>query len=440
MKERDLTKGSIFKNILIVSIPLIIASMVNMLYNFTDMFWISQIGPEGVSAVGTTALFIWMASSLMLIVNMGTQIEISYAVGEGNKERVQYLVNNSMKFSLVVGLIFGVIQFVFANQLINFFDIDNTQTYDWAVSYLRVCSVFIVTTSINQTFSAIYNGLGNTMAVLVIMCIGMILNMFLDPLFIHILQLDVTGAGLATVFSSIISMIIFIGYTVKTSELLSKIKDKVDFVEIKKISKLGLFPTIQNVAFAGIAMVITKYVSAFGDEAIAIQRVGNDIESLTWMIGLGISTAISVFIGQNIAAKEYKRVHRASLMMLGTMFIYGLLITILFFVADEQIYGIFFDDASLISLGKDYLMFAAFAQIPMIIESTITGIFNGYQKTNIAPFFSITGNIIRIPMAVYFGAVMGLNGVWLALAISSIYKGLGMAISMIYLKLKGKLY
>ncbi len=440
MKDRDLTKGSIFKNILIVSVPLIIASMVNMLYNFTDMFWISQIGPEGVSAVGTTALFIWMASSLMLIVNLGTQIEISYAVGEGNKERVQYLVNNSMKFSLVVGLIFGVIQFIFANQLIDFFDIDNQQTYDWAVSYLRVCSVFIVTTSINQTFSAIYNGLGNSMVVLVIMCIGMILNMFLDPLFIHVLQLDVTGAGLATVISSIISMIIFVIYTIKTSDLLNNIKDKVDFSEIKKIANLGLFPTIQNVAFAGIAMIITKYVSAFGDDAIAIQRVGNDIESLTWMIGLGISTAISVFIGQNIAAKEYKRVHRASLMMIGIMTLYGMCITLLFTVADEQIYGIFFDDTVLIDLGRDYLLFAAFAQIPMILEATITGIFNGYQKTNIAPFFSISGNVLRIPMAVIFGSTMGLNGVWLALALTSIYKGLGMVISMLYLKLKGKLY
>ncbi len=440
MKERDLTKGSIFKNILVVSVPLIIASMVNMLYNFTDMYWISQIGPEGVSAVGTTALFIWMASSLMLIVNLGTQLEISYAVGEGNQDRVQYLVNNSMKFSLVVGLIFGVIQFIFANQLINFFDIENQQTYEWAVSYLRVCSVFIVTTSINQTFSAIYNGLGNSMAVLVIMCIGMILNMVLDPLFIHVLQLDVTGAGLATVLSSIISLLIFISYTLKTSHLLHRIKEQVDYEEIKKIAKLGFFPTIQNVAFAGIAMIITKYVSAFGDEAIAIQRVGNDIESLTWMIGLGISTAISVFIGQNIAAKEYKRVHRASVMMIAIMTVYGIFVTALFIFADEQIYSIFFDDLTLIDLGRDYLLFAAFAQIPMILEATITGIFNGYQKTNIAPFFSISGNVLRIPMALYFGAVIGLNGVWLALALSSIYKGVGMIGSLVYFKVRRTVY
>ncbi len=440
MKERDLTRGSIFKNILIVSVPLIIASMVNMIYNFTDMYWISSIGPEGVSAVGTTALFIWMASSLMLIVNLGAQIEISYAKGEDNHDRVKYLVNNALKFSLFVGFAFGLIQFVFANQLINFFDIDNPLTYKWAVSYLRVTAVFIMTTSINQTFSAIYNGLGNTMSVLVIMCIGMILNMVLDPLFITVLDLKVAGAGLATVFSSLISMILFIVYTLKTSDLLDRIKDKVDFVEIKKIAKLGFFPTIQNVSFAGIAMIITKYVSSFGDDAIAIQRVGNDIESMTWMIGLGISTAVSVFVGQNIAAKQYDRVHKASMMMITMMTCYAFIVTLIFIFANEQIYGIFFDDPVLISLGRDYLLFAALAQIPMILEATITGIFNGYQKTNVAPFFSISGNIIRIPLALYFGAVMGLNGVWLALAISSIYKGIGMVIAMVYYKSRQKLY
>lgn len=439
MKEKDLTKGSILKNILIVAIPLILTNMVNMLYNFTDMYWISQIGPEGVSAVGTTALFIWMGASLMIVVTLGTQIRISYAKGKKDEEQVKKISATALKYALMVSITYGLFLFVFANQIIGFFNIENEMTYTWAVHYLRICTFFIICISINQTFMAIYNGLGNTISVLLIMCTGLIINMILDPIFIHVLDLKVVGAALATFFSSLTSTIIFIVYSMKNSHLLTKIKTKIDYDEIKAITKLGIYPTIQNMMFAGIAMIITRFVSTFGDEAIAIQRVGNDIESLSWMIGIGITSAIGVFVGQNVAANRYDRVRAGSRIMVITMLGYGILVTSLFIFFPENIYHIFFDEPIYIQMGVDYLLIAAFAQIPMIMESTFTGIFNGYQKTNIAPFFSISGNLLRIPLAYFLSLSLGLNGIWFALLISSIYKGIGLIGAYIYLQFTHKL-
>ncbi len=440
MKEKDLTQGSILKNILIVAIPLILTNMVNMLYNFTDMYWISQIGPEGVSAVGTTALFIWMGASIMIIVNLGTQIRVSYAKGQKDEEKVKKISANALKFAGMVSATYGLFLFIFANQIIGFFNITNPQTHLWAVHYLQICTFFIICISINQTFMAIYNGLGNTISVLIIMCTGLIINMILDPVLIHILDLKVVGAALATFISSLTSTLIFVIYTLKKSNLLDKIKDKIDFEEIKSIAKLGFYPTIQNMMFAGIAMIITRFVSSFGDEAIAVQRVGNDIESLSWMIGIGITSAIGVFVGQNAAANRFDRVRSGSRIMIATMLCYGLFVTSIFVFLPENIYRIFFHEDVYIQMGIDYLLIAAFAQIPMIMESTFTGIFNGYQKTNIAPFFSISGNLLRIPLAFYLSMFLGLNGIWYALLISSIYKGLGLIISYYYLNFQKKLH
>ncbi len=440
MKERDLTKGSILKNILIIALPLILTNMVNMLYNFTDMYWISQIGPEGVSAVGTTGVIIWMGASIMILVNLGTQIRISYAKGKEDKEKVKKITASSLKLSLIVSMSYGIFLFLFANQIIGFFNIDNPTTYTWAVDYLRICTFFIICISINQTYTAIYNGLGNTISVLVIMCIGLVINIFLDPLFIHVLDLKVVGAAIATFIASFTSTIIFTIYTFKTTNLLDKIKDKLDIVECKKIINLGIFPTIQNMLFAGIAMIIMRFVSNFGDSAIAIQRVGNDIESLSWMIGIGITSAIGVFVGQNSAANKIDRVEQGSKIMVLTMLVYGIFVTSIFLTFPSEIFSIFFTDSVYISMGVDYLLIAAFAQIFMIMESTFTGIFNGYKKTNIAPFFSISGNLLRIPLAIGLSSIMGLNGIWVALLISSIYKGSGLIIAYFYMKKTKKIY
>ncbi len=440
MKERDLTKGSILKNILIIALPLILTNMVNMLYNFTDMYWISQIGPEGVSAVGTTGVIIWMGASIMILVNLGTQIRISYAKGKEDKEKVKKITASSLKLSLIVSMSYGIFLFLFANQIIGFFNIDNPTTYTWAVDYLRICTFFIICISINQTYTAIYNGLGNTISVLVIMCIGLVINIFLDPLFIHVLDLKVVGAAIATFIASFTSTIIFTIYTFKTTNLLDKIKDKLDIVECKKIINLGIFPTIQNMLFAGIAMIIMRFVSNFGDSAIAIQRVGNDIESLSWMIGIGITSAIGVFVGQNSAANKIDRVEQGSKIMVLTMLVYGIFVTSIFLTFPSEIFSIFFTDSVYISMGVDYLLIAAFAQIFMIMESTFTGIFNGYKKTNIAPFFSISGNLLRIPLAIGLSSIIGLNGIWVALLISSIYKGSGLIIAYFYMKKTKKIY
>lgn len=434
MKELNLTTGSVFKNIAIVSVPLIVSSAINMLYNFTDMYWISSVGPEAVSSVGTTALLLWLSASVIMIVNLGTQIEVSYAKGQEDHGRIKHLIVNSLKYSFLVGLAVGVVYLIFAPNIISFFKIETESTFNWAVSYLRICSLFVITSSLNQTFSSIYNGLGDSKQVLYYMGIGMVANIFLDPFFIKVLDMGVEGAAIATLLASLITLVLFARSAFKAYDVKGLFSFDLDGSFVSKVTKMGFFPTIQNILFSSIAMVLTRIISGFGDQAIAISRVGNDIEALTWMVGIGISTAIGVFVGQNISAGQKERAVHATNLMLGTMSLYGIGISLFFVFGGSFIYELFFDDPTLIALGHNYLMFAALTQVFVIVEQVITGVLNGYQKTNIAPIFSITGNFLRIPLAIVLSQVFGLNGIWIAIGISSIFKGVGILIAYIYLK------
>lgn len=438
MQNRDLTKGSILKNILIVSVPIIVGNLIGMLYNFTDMYWISKVGTAGVSAVGTTALFIWLGSSYIILAALGGQIKVSHAIGHHDSDLSDIVAAKTLKLAGVLSLIYGAVLFLFSNQIIDFFKLGDPLTIQWASQYLQICGIFIVFLLMNQAFSAVYNGMGNTSLVLKIMAVGILLNVVLDPLFIVVFDMKVVGAALATLIGAVVSTLIFAWYTYKNTNVFSKFKMKRDFTIDKEIIKLGFLPMVQNMLFAGIAIVITRYISTFGDEAIAIQKVGSDIESLTWMIGIGISTAVSVFVGQNFAAKEFQRIQQGSRIILWLMTGYGLLITFTFLTCSAQIYSIFFTDAHLISLGEDYLGIVGVSQLFMIYEAVFTGIFNGYGKTNIAPFFSISGNLARLPLAVILTPYFGLNGIWIAISISAVYKGIGMTIAYIVFRINQK--
>lgn len=429
MKEINLTKGPVIKNIALISIPLILSSAINMLYNLTDMYWISSVGSEAVSSIGTTALFLWFSAATIMIVNLGTQIEVSYAKGREDHELIDHIISTSLKYSAFVGIIIGLIFLIFAPQLIGFFKVENPNTFNWAVSYLRISSLFVIVSSLNQTFSSIYNGLGDSKQVLYYMGIGMVSNIFLDPFLIKVLNLGVEGAAIATLLSAMITFVLFSVSIFKTYSLNKVFSFDLDFTFIKKITKLGFFPTIQNILFSSIAMVLTRIISSFGDNAIAISRVGNDIEALTWMIGIGISTSIGVFVGQNISANQNQRAKHAINLMAVVMASYGLLVSIFFVVGGDFIYKLFFDDPQLISLGHDYLLIAAMSQVFVILEQVITGALNGYRQTNIAPIFSIGGNLLRIPLALILSDIFGLNGIWYAIGISSFVKFLGIYIA-----------
>lgn len=429
MKSYDLTKGSIFKNIILVSIPLILGNFISMLYNFTDIFWISKIGPAGVSAVGTTSLFIWLGASYISLATLGGRIKVSHAVGKKDMDAAAQVSYKSLRLGLLLSILYGFILFTFNEQIIGFFNLSDPTTLAWAQEFLKITGVTMIFMLLNHVYSAIYNGMGNTPLVLKIMAIGVVVNMILDPLFIITFDLKVAGAAYATLLGSVVTFLIFTYHTYKHTQIFKQMRIKSDFKLDLEIIKLGFTPMIQNMTFTFISIFITRFIATFGDEAIAIQKVGNEIESLTWMVGVGISTAISVFVGQNYAAHQYDRIKKGSRIMTALLSGYGLIITLIFIFYGANLYSIFFAEPELIGLGQDYLYIIGFSQLFMIYEAIFTGIFNGYGKINVPAFFGISGNLMRIPLIVLFTPAFGLNGIWIAITISSIYKGVGMIFS-----------
>ncbi len=437
-KKRDLTKGSIYKNLLWVAIPTLLTSLVQMAYNLTDMYWVGELvhESEAIAAVATGGFYMWFGFGLILLVKIGTSVNISHAAGRNNHEEIESFGNNGFIFMLAVGLVYSMIGIFAGKYFIDFFNIDSSIFTEYAYQYLRVISMGVIVMFMVNLFNGIYDGLGLTIMTFVVSATGMVLNMVLDPYFIHEtitvfgttingLGLEVKGAAFATVISQSFVLLLYITiYIGKNRPFHLHPVKYFNKDAIKKIFIIGYPVGLQSVLFTIIAVIITRMQSEFGLEIVAVQRLGSQIEAFAWMIASGFQVALATFVGQNFAAGRLDRVKSVYKASMQILIPYGILVNIVLFVFAKQLFAIFIDSPETLEYGKMYLEILSFSQLFMILELSTAGAFNGLGKTKYPSAVGIIGNFLRVPMAYIFAISMGFVGIWWAVSLSSMLKGI----------------
>jgi Na+-driven multidrug efflux pump len=198
---------------------------------------------------------------------------------------------------------------------------------------------------------------------------------------------------------------------------------------IKTIFKLAVPIALESLAFCLLTMFSQRIEARFGAAAFATGRIGAQIESLTWLIGGGFSSALVAFVGQNYGAGKTERINRGvkfSLMLMGA---WGIIIVIFFLVLGKYIFYIFLPDPEIVGLGKYYLWIVSAAQIPMNLEAVWSGTFKGKGKTIPPSLVSIVANIAKPVLALLLSrTTLGVYGVWVAIAAGDALRGLGLFI------------
>ena len=258
------------------------------------------------------------------------------------------------------------------------------------------------------------------------------MNMILDPVLIlgpgPFPKLGVAGAAIATVTAQAIVMsIMILGIMVQKKENVLKgtrIFAKIPRKYLGGICKIGIPTAIQGMAYCVISMVLTRMISVFGAEAVATQRVGGQIESVSWNTADGFAAALNAFVGQNYGAGEMNRVKKGYRASLWTVGVWGVLIMLSFIIFPEPIARIFFHEPKAIATAVGYLVIIGFSEAFMCVELTTIGALSGLGKTRLCSIISIILTGARIPLAVILGGMMGLSGIWWAISSTSIVKGI----------------
>ncbi|MGL5677800.1 MAG: MATE family efflux transporter [Cellulosilyticaceae bacterium] len=444
----DLTKGPIIEKLVALSLPIMGTSFIQMAYNMTDMIWIGRVGSNAVAAVGTAGFFTWLAMAFVIISKIGAEIKVAQSIGREDFKGTKAYVLSALQINVVLAVLYGIFLLVCGKGLIGFFRLDDVEMVGMAKTYLDVMALGMVFYFINPVFTAIFNGMGDSKTPFVINTIGLVFNMLFDPLLIlggfGIPALGVLGAALATVAAQIVVCICFIVVMLKRklSYLTINVFQRPDFTSIKEICLIGFPAAVQSALFTMFSMVIGRIVAVWGPVPIAVQKVGSQIEAISWMTAGGLSTALGTFVGQNYGADQKERIEKGFKMSMLLALAIGAFATVLLVCFGRPVFSVFLPEAEAIEGGVVYLAILGYSQIFMCIEITTTGLFNGLGRTYIPSILSIILTGARIPMAMILSRpeVLGIDGVWWSITISSVLKGIVLFSVYLYLKKKGKLY
>ena len=431
--EGNLTKGPILKTLTKLAIPIMASSFLGTLYNITDMAWIGLLGAKAVAGVGVGGMFTWLSQGLVSLARMGGQVQVAQHIGRREREEAHGYAQAAVQMSALLGILFAAIVLILLKPLIGFFKLEDAEALAAAFSYTKIACGLIVFSFLSLTLTGLYTAQGDSKTPFAANLVGLAANMILDPVLIlgpgPFPKLGVTGAAIATVTAQFIVMSILVMriLVTKKENVLKGIQlfEKIPPKYVRGICKIGIPTALQGMAYCMISMVLTRMVSGFGAEAIATQRVGGQIESVSWNTADGFGAALNAFIGQNYGAGKMDRVkkgYRASLITVG---VWGLFITLLFVCFPEQISGVFFHEPTAIATAVGYMIIIGYSEAFMSVELMTVGALSGLGKTHLCSVISITLTSARIPLAILLsGTALGLLGIWWALTATSVVKGI----------------
>lgn len=429
-KNIDLLNGNILSSLTELALPIMATSLVQTAYNLTDMAWIGLVGSDAVAAVGAAAMYTWLSSGVVALARMGGQVKVAHAYGEGDQNQAVQYGKGALQMAIGLAAVYGLSAILFAEPLIGFFHLNSPSVVENAKLYLQIACGLIVFAFIGQTLTGLYTASGNSRTPFIANCVGLGANMILDPLLIFGLGpvpgLGVAGAAIATVTAQLIVTLVLALFMRREPELKAQmcIWRPTPLANMKMMIRIGFPAAVQSMIYCGISMVLTRFVTAWGDTAVAVQRVGGQIESISWMTADGFGMAINAFVGQNFGAGNLKRVKKGYMTAAAIMFIWGIFTTCLLIFGAAPIFSLFIHEAEVIPVGASYLRIIGFSEMFMCVELMTVGAMSGMGKTMEASVITIVLTATRIPLAMFLGSTfLGLDGIWWALTISSIVKG-----------------
>ena len=408
MQKIDLTKGKVTRVLLATAIPIMGSSLLQFTYNLVDMLFVGRLGSDAVASVGSSSFFIGLGYSINAIVVIGTGIKVAHSIGNSDEIKTKGYINSGLILNFIIGLIYSLLLVLLGKELISFLDLGNLRVERDGYIYLALSAPMLFFAFFNLLYTRILSSYGNNKIALKINAVGVLTNIILDPILIYTLGLGVKGAAIATLISNVL---MFALYNIKSNKILYyDFKIKYSLQKIIEIIKLGFPMSFQRVLFTLVNISLAKIISNFGSDAIAAQKIGLQIESITFMVIGGLNGAISSFAGQN------------SSLRIGL--IYSLFMALIFIFIPGSLVSLFIKEDNTASIACGYLQIVGLSQLFSTIEMVSNGLFTGVGRPKIPAIISIIFTVLRIPMALVFIRSIGVNGIWLSIALSSVLKGL----------------
>lgn len=424
---KNLTEGPITRQLFNLALPIMGTSFIQMAYSITDMAWVGRLGSEAVAAIGAVGILTWMTTSISLLNKVGAEVSVGQSIGARNQEDARQYASHNLTIALILSLCWGLLLFLFAHPIISIYKLSAPISAQ-SVEYLRIISTAFPFIFLASAFTGIHNAAGLSKIPFYISGAGLVMNMILDPLFILVFEWGTAGAAWATWLSEATVIVLFIYQLKYRLRLLDGFPFfvKLKGIYSKRILQLGLPVALLNTFFAIINLFMGRTASTYGGHiGLMTLTAGGQIEAIAWNTSQGFSTALSAFTAQNYAARRKERMVSAYHTTLKMTTVFGIFCTLLFVFYGSEVFSWIVPEKEAYEAGGVYLQIDGYSMLFMMLEITMQGLFYGTGRTVPPAIISITFNTLRIPIAIGLSAAgLGVVGVWWAISLSSMLKGI----------------
>ena len=445
INKNNFAQGSIAKHITNLAGPLFVAQLINVI----DRVYIGRIPEISTLAMGGLGLCLPSISIIIAFANlfgMGGSPLCSIARGQGKNDEAEEIMGNSFSLLVIFGILLTVIVFVLKEDLLWLFGASK-DTIVYANDYMTIYLFGTIFVLISLGMNSFINSQGFAKIGMCTVLIGAILNIVLDPIFIFTFELGVKGAAIATVISQFISALWTI-YFLTGNKTILKLKKKnmrLKIIHVKKIVSLGMAGFMMAITNSTVTIVCNATLQKYGgDLYIAIMTIINSIREVASLPGQGISNACQPVLGYNYGAGKSDRVIQGIKFVTFSALLMMLILWFAITFFPELFIKIFSHNPEIVKDGVNALRLYFFGFFMMAFQMVGQAVAVGLGKSRQAIFFSVFRKvIIVVPLTLILPIYIGINGVFIAEAISNFIGGGACYITMwltIVKKLKYKCY
>lgn len=398
--ERDLTSGSVWKNIVYFSLPYLLSYFLQTLYGLADLFIVGQFdGVASTTAVSIGSQVMHMLTVMIVGLAMGTTVNIGRAVGARDTKKASKVVGNTMVLFICVSVVLAVVLLLLVRPIVNVMSTP-AEAVEGTVRYLTICFIGIPFITAYNVIASIFRGLGDSKSPMYFIAIACVANIALDYIFIGAFHMGPEGAALGTTLSQTISVVVSLWVILKKQTGISVKREdfRPDRVTMGQVLKIGI-PIAAQDGFIQVAfIIITIIANRRGLNAAAAVGIVEKIISFLFLVPSSMLSTVSALGAQNMGAGKYERADQILRYAMGIAVGFGLFVSLLIQVTAETAVGLFTTDAVVILLGAQYIRGYIWDCIFAGVHFSFSGYFCAYGRSEISFIHNLIAILcVRIP-------------------------------------------
>ncbi|MFT4975110.1 MAG: putative MATE family efflux protein [Myxococcota bacterium] len=422
----QLVEGSVSSNLANLTGPMLIGITSIMIMNFIDTFFVARLGAIPLAALSYTFPVVATLGSVAMGMGIGATSVLARAIGEGHDDRVRRVTTDTLMLSLIVVGVLSTVGYLTITPVFSLLGAD-AQTLPLVDDYMSVWYLGMIFLVIPMVGNSALRATGDAATPARIMVGAALFNIILDPIFIFWLDLGVRGAAIATVIARAMTLVLSLYFLIFREEMVTFQRPSLrQLVQSwRDVLRIGAPAAATNAVSPMTLGILTGLVSTYGHEAVAAYGAGSRAAMLALVPVMALGASMGPFVGQNWGARRRDRIGEAINLADRAALVWGVVVWVLLVIFREPVAGLFTTDEEVASTLAMFLVIAPAGMGLQGVVGIAGASFNAInQPLRAAGLTILRTPTLSVPLALLGSATVGVEGIFLGMAVSEVLTGL----------------